>query len=238
MRASQTAYAVVLNRPRSFDMRIAQSALVFLLLATAPSESFAQIVIPYKDADNRHTAGRLDHAVPVATVIRSTDSAIALPDPEEGDGFVLGAAKLDLKDPEHPMVAFIITNAAQTPMPLSTVWVKEVRVNSRAEDGHIVMGCSTGPWLGTPGRGDTALQPGATISVEMPIAPRCPALGETVGFLVYLHSDGRAWVQAEYETLDARNAAYPNRVGPDPEAVEESAFLHRAWAKLLSLQQH
>jgi hypothetical protein len=219
-------------------MRIVHIALTSLLLGGAvPSVSFAQVVIPYTKAA-ASLVDRLDHSVPVATVVRSTDSAIGLAYPKPGDGFVLGSAKLDLKDPDHPMVAFTMTNGAQTPMLLSTVITSVWRVNSRAEDGHIAISCMTEPWLSKPGPADTGLQPGATISVEMPIAPRCgPGLGETVGFLVYLHSGGVAWVHAEYEELKARNEADPNRWGPDPAAVEESAFLHRAFEKLLSLSQ-
>jgi hypothetical protein len=220
-------------------MRIAYSAFVALMLVSAvPSVSFAQIVIPYSDADVRNV-DRLDHPVPVATVVPATESVIALDHPKTGDGFVLGAAKLDLKDPDHPMVVFSMTNAAQTPMMLSTVLVDILRVNSRAEDGAISIKCRTGPWLSRQGRGDTALQPGATITVEAPIAGRCPALGETVGFLVYLQSDGRAIVHAEVETIHALDAANPDRVGPYrlPRWVEENENLHKAFETLRSLSQ-
>jgi len=217
-------------------MRIAQSALIGVLLVPIPSVSSAQVVIPYTRAE-ANRVDRIDHAVPVATVIRSTDSAIALPYPEPGDGFVLGAAKLDLKDSDRPMVAFTMTNAAQAPMPLSDVIADVFRVNSRTEDGRIAIACMTGPWLGKPGRGDTALQPGTTVTVEVPIAGRCPALGETVGFLVYLHSNAKAWVHAEHEALQALNEAHPNRWGPSPQEIEQDAFLHKAFAKLVSLSQ-
>jgi hypothetical protein len=221
-------------------MRIAQSALMGVLLVTISSVSSAQVVVPYtKEAAN--LVDRLDHAVPVATVIRSTDTAIALPElphSEPGDGFFLGAAKLDLKNPDRPMIAFTMTNAAQTPMSLNDVIADIYRVNSRAEDGRIAIACMTGPWLGKPGRGDTVLPPGTTVSVEVPIAPRCgPGMGETVGFLVYLRSNAKALVRAEYEATQALNEADPNRWGPSPQAVEESAFLHKAYAKFVSLSQ-
>jgi len=64
-----------------------------------------------------NSADRLD-AVPVATVIRSSDVAIALPHAEQDEGFVLGRATLDLKDP----VVRSSRSAWQTPRTHSCGW--------------------------------------------------------------------------------------------------------------------
>ncbi|HEX5473069.1 MAG TPA: hypothetical protein VFX12_00295 [Vicinamibacterales bacterium] len=161
---------------------------MLLVACTVPSVSFAQVVIPCP-------AGReapLDHVVPVATVSRPGD-AMALADARQGDGFVLGAATLDLKDPACPRVAFTITNPTQRAIPWQDVTLHAVRVNAAPEDGALRIACS---WTLSMIRWepkDSAVQPGSTATLEMPIAGGCRALGSTVGFLVSIRSDGTFW---------------------------------------------
>ena len=185
-------------------MRMQTAVLTLLVTSAVPSVGFAQLVIPYTQSyDN--LVDRLDHVLPVATVTRPVDG-IALADPHPGDGFVLGGATLDLKNPDRPVVAFTMTNATEMPILLSTVYVHEVRVNLPSADGSVVVACSTSPWLSHPGQGDKALQPGATVSVRMPIAPRCgPTLGATVGFLVYLQAGGPSFAESR-STWDQHHA--------------------------------
>src|SRR5262249_12109469 len=144
---------------------------------------------------------------------------------------------LDLKDPEHPKVVFAIANGGQAPIPLSSVLIDERTINQRPEDGAIFVPCSASYFLSQPGRGDTTLQPGATITVTMPVGPHCPAIGPVVGFLVYLRGDGRAWNQAEYDAIKARNAQIPEARGPMPSTVEQNALLRKASVTMLSLSQ-
>src|ERR1044071_9964705 len=90
-------------------MRATYSLLATLLLLTpAPSLSFAQIVVPYAPGESAHVA-RLDHVVPVATVTR-LDDPITLANPKPGGDFVVGAAKMDIKDPAHPLIVFTVSN--------------------------------------------------------------------------------------------------------------------------------
>lgn len=166
-------------------MRIAYSVFGTLLMVSAiPSVSFAQVVIPY-ERDTANQAAPLERIVPVATVTLPAE-AIALNDPQVGHGFVIGAANLDLKDRAHPMVVFTISNTTQTAIPLSNVGFRSVRVNLRVADSRPSFSCGVWSQLSQPGPGDRALPPGAAITVTMPVAPMCPELGETVGFLVFL----------------------------------------------------
>jgi len=95
---------------------------------------------------------------------------------------------LDLKDRQHPIVVFKISNVAEKPIPLSEVGFRSVRVNLRLEDGQLLVSCGVWSHLSQPDPGDKALQPGAVITVSVPVPPMCPGRAETVGFLVYLES--------------------------------------------------
>ncbi len=179
-------------------MRIAYPAVLTLVVVTmVPSVSFAQIVIPYTEAEGNHT-DRLDQVLPAATVTRSTD-AITLADPHQGDGFVIGAAKVDIKDPDHPMLVITIGNGSETPIPLSSVGIHVATVNaSMGDSAALYVSCGYAGRLDSfvrrAGSPITTLQPGATVTMAMPAGPHCgpdrngprPA----VGFLVHVSSDG------------------------------------------------
>ena len=194
-------------------MRCVHTAVLTLLAASAvPSVAFAQIVIPYR---NFHSADRLDHALPVATVTRTGDP-IALVSPQAGDGFVLGAATLDLKDPDHPMIVFAISNGREMPIPLSRVGVNVRAVNAPADDGALLFVCGYSGYLTNIMMAhravsvDTTLQPGATLTVAMPVGPHCHPYadgrqqGPLVGFLVHLeYSDGPVNWGARHAEINA-----------------------------------
>jgi hypothetical protein len=158
-------------------MRIMKAAVLTLLAASAgPSVGFAQIVIPYTKAEESHV-DRLDHAVPVGTVTRTGDP-IALATPQPGDGFVLGAAKLDIKDPDHPMMVFTIGNGSGAPIPLSSVMVHVATVNTRVDDSAaLIVACGYGfgarltdiMTVHHAVSGDTTLRPGTTLTLAMPV---------------------------------------------------------------------
>ncbi|HEY3886408.1 MAG TPA: hypothetical protein VGL62_14440 [Vicinamibacterales bacterium] len=202
-------------------MRIACSAVFSVLaIGAAPSVGYAQIIIPYSPRQ-AESVDRVDQPVPVATVTPAGDP-IALAHPRRGNGFVLGAATLDLKDPDRPMIAFSIGNPTDSPVLLSTVYVDSVRVNQRADNGTLVLLCRFSPWLSRPGDANETLPPGAAVSVAMPIAPPCaPSAGATAGFLVYLES----------------GVTYPR---PDPRGAiaAERTILRGAFALLRSQAQH
>ena len=104
-----------------------------LLLSAVPSVSFAQIVVPYGHGYGNHVA-RLNHVVPVATVTPPGD-AITLSDPKPGVDLVLGTAKLDIKDPDHPMIVFTVSNRTERPIPPSSVDVHVASVYA-GKDGE------------------------------------------------------------------------------------------------------
>lgn len=177
-------------------MRIMQAAVLTLLVASAvPSVGFAQIVINTPHRWNH--VDRLDHVLPVATVTRTGDS-IALVKPQQGDGFVLGAAKLDIKDPDHPMIVYTISNGSETPIPLSRVDVHVVTVNALVDDSAALsVPCNYGGRLTSMmtesqrKSEDTTLRPGAAVTLAMPVGPRCGPDRDgrprpNVGFLVHL----------------------------------------------------
>jgi hypothetical protein len=215
-------------------MRIAYSGLITVLVASAlPSVGFAQIVIPYTKADSSRT-DRLDHAVPVATVTRTGD-AIVLGDPILGVGFVLGAAKLDIKDPGKPMIVFTMSNGSETPIPLSSVLVHVATVNALVDDSAaLFVPCGYGGRLTDMLRvhnvvsGDTTLRPGATVTLTMPVGPHCGPDKDgrprpNVGFLVHLIGDGTFWTDGN-----------PAQWGPQ---LPEDALLRSAFEKLRSKWQ-
>lgn len=179
-------------------MRIANSVFAVLLVGGAvPSVGFAQIVVPYTTAEAVHT-DKLDHVLPVATVTRSTD-AIKLAKPHDGDGFVIGAATVDIKDPDHPMLVFTISNGSESPIPLSSVDIHVATVNeSTGPSATLYVPCGYVGGLDSFARRAkspiTTLQPGAQLTVAMPAGPHCGAdrygPRPAVGFLVHVSSDG------------------------------------------------
>lgn len=194
-------------------MRIASPALTGLLLSLAvPSMTFAQILdIP---VPARSVVEHLDHVVPVASVTRA-DDPLTLLRAQRGDGFVLGDAQLDLKDPSYPKIAFTVTNSTTTPIPLMNIYVSDVRVTSLPQ-GTLRFVCKAivfalGRWAK-----ETALQPGAALTVEMGTAPRCGPEHETLGFLISIRGDGP-----------------PDRRGADA-VREEEALLAKAFTQLRS----
>src|SRR4051812_7941951 len=200
-------------------MRLGDCGLMGLLLVAVPSVSFAQVVVPCVRGDVTTTAN-----VPVAVVTRAND-AIAVADARPYDTFILGTATLDKRDTACTKVAFTMRNATDQPIPLTNVDLHGVRVNRRQTDGHLSTACSIG--VGPIDRRftrDTTLQPGATVTVEVPIARECPLLGDTVGFLVSIRSDGTTWVG------DGR----PVWPGPDPRTVQENALLQAAFGALIT----
>lgn len=195
-------------------MRIALSAFATLALAI-PSVCFGQIVIPYPGSFYR--VDRPDHPIPIATVTPAGD-VIGLDGAHQYGTFVIGAATLDLKDPNHPMIAFTLMNPTALPILLSSVYVDDVRANLR-DTGDLVLMCRSVPRLSHAGPADKTLQPGTWINVEMPIPPACGwNVGETAGFLVYLKS-GAGVITPETRT-------------------EEVVLLHSAFEKLRSQSQH
>lgn len=165
-----------------------------LLLSATPSISFAQIVVAYGNAN--HVAP-LKHLVPVATVT-APDEAIALADPKRGVDFVLGSAQLDIKDPNHPMIVFTVTNRTDRPIPPTSVNIQVASVFERDGQPRISICGSYGVLQNmlrnNPGSSaiETAtLAPGATVTMAMPVGPS-PCLvagGPSIGFLVHLTSD-------------------------------------------------
>jgi hypothetical protein len=167
-----------------------------LLLSSVPSVSFAQIVVPY-GSDGNHVA-RLDHVVPVATVTPPGD-AITLADPKPGDDLVLGAATLDIKDPNHPMIVFTVSNGTERPIPPSGVDVHVASIYAGKDGQPMVSLCGyMGPLSnllnqrGSSGIGNATLAPGATVTMSMPVGPSTCSRsgGPNVGFLVHLTSGG------------------------------------------------
>lgn len=187
-------------------MRMAYSLLLTPLAVTAaPSVGYAQVLVPCQPRDEA-----IKEAVPVATVTRLGD-AITLANAQQEDTFVLGAATLDMKDPKCTRIAFTMTNATDTPISLANVSLHGVRMTWTDSPLHgfpLKSACSI-----TVGSIDhriaknTTLQPGATLTVEMPIARGCPALGRTVGFFVSIRSDGTPWwsgdTSVEEQTAEA-----------------------------------
>jgi hypothetical protein len=219
-------------------MRITYSALITLMLASAvPSVGLAQVLSPFLGKTLREER-RLDHVVPVATVNLVGDM-VALADPRvvddpSGEPFVLGAASLDLRDPSHAKITFTMTNISSEPMPWDTVRF-DVRSVTRPDvvdrmrgAPALFIGCRIGR-LGLAGSPRELWQPGATVTVQVPIAPytNCTQGSELQGFLVYAGS-----VLPHPDLLLG-----PSAPGWDEAAAEEKALFHRAFEKLTSRTQ-
>jgi hypothetical protein len=180
-------------------MRMTYSALAaVLLLSAAPSASFAQIVIPYV-GDHATRVARLDHVVPVATVTPLND-ALTLANPKPGADFVLGAARLDIRDPARPMIVFTVSNGTESPLPPGSVHVEVATVYANRDGEPTVSICGYGAPLsnllnvaGLSGPANTPLQPGATVTMSMPVGPSNCVVGRPnvpLGFLVHLTGNG------------------------------------------------
>lgn len=174
------------------------SALVIVLLTAAPSASFAQIVVPYPQVEAPRVA-RLDHVVPVATVTPPGD-AITLANPKPGVDLVLGTATLDIRDSAHPMIVFTVRNGSQSPIPPSSIDVHVATVHATRDGAPTVSICGTMGLLsgllerpGSSGLANATLQPGAAVTMAMPIGPTNCVVGQSnvpLGFLVHLTSAG------------------------------------------------
>jgi hypothetical protein len=118
-----------------------------------------------------------------------------------------------------------MTNVADAPVLLTNVSLHGVRMNlsdSPAQGLPLKSICSTDvASIDHRMVKDTTLQPGATITVEMPVARGCPALGRTVGFLVSIRSDGTHW--------------WGPGEAPVQEQTEEAARLRKAFQALIAL---
>jgi hypothetical protein len=208
-------------------MRVTYSALIALLVASAvPSVGWAQVLTPFAGARNDQ---RLDHVVPVATVNLVGDM-VALADARivqdpSGEPFVLGAATLDLRDPSHAKIVFTMTNTSETPIPWNTVALKVARVTLLPDNGRLFFGCSLSGRAGHRG----TWQPGARVTVQVPIAPNANCLllrkSEPEGFLVY----------AGRELPHPDLLAGPDDAGWREVGRRENALFLRAFEKLRSL---
>ena len=183
-------------------MRIAYSTVMTLLLGSAvPAIGLAQVLTPFSD---QHPAHRLDRLVPVATVnlvgdVVALDDPLVVDDPT-GEPFVLGAASLDLRDPSHAQIVFSMTNASSEPIPWNTVELTVRRVTPvPVEDQNkgapaLFFGCRHGALAGHASRPTSpkgAWQPGATVTVQVPVADDCLRRFEKadpLAFLVYAGS--------------------------------------------------
>lgn len=181
-------------------MRMTYSAVgTILALSSIPSVSFAQIVVPYPQAKPNHVA-RLDHAVPVATVTPPGD-AITLANPKPGAGFVLGTATMNMKDPDHPMIVFRVSNGSESAIPPSNVVLHVLTVYARRDGSPTVNICGYMSPLsglldrpGSAGRQSATMKPGVTITMAVPTGPSNCVVGRPsvpLGFLVGLTSDGQ-----------------------------------------------
>ena len=184
-------------------MRIAYSTVMTLLLVSAiPAIGLAQVLSPFRDTDQREH--RLDRLVSVATVnlvgdvVALADSRVV--DDPTGEPFVLGAATLDLRDPSHAQIVFSMTNASTEPIPWNTVELSVRRVTPVPLDDQIkgapaLFFCAHGALAGHPSRPTSpkgAWQPGATVTVQVPVADDCFRRSEAadpLAFLVYAGSE-------------------------------------------------
>jgi hypothetical protein len=192
----------------------AYSAVVIILAMSASSSvGMPQVVAPFGDMARFDT--HLDHVVPVA-VVAYVNSPFTLADPRSvqqeppDEPLVLGTATLDLRDRAHTKFVFTMTNASKIPIPWSTVELLEER-GGLSTDNRFVFSC---PLAGRVDRYGT-WQPGATVTIRIPIVGNCPL--EPQGFVVLV------------QKTDA------------PEYAEQTAkigtVLRKAFEKLLSQSQ-
>ena len=210
-------------------MRIAYSALIAMVATAVPSIGMAQDLKPFPSHRNQ----ALDHVVPVAT-LSPLGEPMALADgrpvqDEPGESFVLGTAILDLREPAHAKIVFAMTNATQMPMPWSTVSLRVVRATLLPDDGGPFFGCQISGRAGHQGD----WQPGATVTVELPIAPNGNCLkdrkSEPQAFLVFVQSTGTP----RYARQSGQDRAELNRTWNG-----DKALLRTAFEKLTSPGQH
>jgi len=166
---------------------------------------------------------------PVAT-LNLVGDMVALADARivqdpSGEPFVLGAATLDLRDPARAKIVFTMRNASDMPMPWNTVELSVRRVTLLPDSDRLFFGCALS---GRAGRQGT-WQPGATVTVQVPIAPNANCLrlrkSEPEGFLVYAGS-----VLPHPDVL-----AGPDDAGWKEVGRRENALFRRAFEKLRSL---
>lgn len=174
-------------------MRRACSGIVTLLAmcAVPPIDGAQQAVTVFDNTP--HDRQRLEHPVPVATVSRVGDivalgDARIVPNPP-GEPFVVGAATLNVSDPSHPRIGFTMTNTTPQPVDLSAVFVEANTMGADIQGNIRPLGGLSG-LAGSPS-GTEQLQPGATITVAMPIPPMAVSAcylddkyGKRWGFLV------------------------------------------------------
>jgi hypothetical protein len=183
-------------------MRIAYSAFATMLLVSAvPSVSFAQMLVPYTQVEASRVA-RLDHVVPVATVTPPGDAiTLADPKPKPDVDLILGTATLDIRDPDHPMIVFTVSNGTDGPIPPSSVHVHVATVYASRDGAPVVSLCGYSGSLqslllnhpGSSGLVNPTLAPGAKVTMAIPVGPTNCAVGRPnvpLGFLVHLSSDG------------------------------------------------
>jgi hypothetical protein len=188
--------------------------VVILLAGSAvPSVGSAQVLT----LQPLRYASSLDHAVPVATVSLVGDivalGGARIVEDSYGEPFVLGGATLDVSVPSRAKVVFTMTNATETPIPLRDVMVYErtmLSASSKYLRGVTVgaphMPLSASGWRAALPRSGEELQPGASLTVEVPISSPVCDKGECQadGFIVFVgreppHGDrstdpnGRAW---------------------------------------------
>jgi hypothetical protein len=165
--------------------------------------------------------------VPVATVNLVGDM-VALADPlvvedPGGEPFVLGTATLDLRDPAHAKIVFTMTNASDRPVPWNTVEVSVRRITLLPDNDRLFFGCGLSGRAAQQG----TWAPGATVTVQVPIAPNVNCLttpSEPQGFLIYA---GRALPHPDL-------TAGPDHPGWSQVTRRENALFLRAFEKLRS----
>lgn len=194
-------------------MRIAYPALMSLLLTSAaPTNALAQVLtLPAYAYPHQRP---LEHAVPVATAslvgdVVTLEGARIVQD-SYGEPFVLGAATLNLSTPSQPKIVFTMTNDTEVPIPLKDVLIYERTIVSAQSLRGVTVGAPFMPMSAAgwgPGRYPEGeqLQPGASLTVEVPLSPFGPESANPIGFVVFVgrklpHGDesmdptGRAWI--------------------------------------------
>ena len=232
-------------------MRVAYPALMSVLLASAaPTHALAQVIsLPAYAYPHPRP---FDRAVPVATVslvgdVVTLEGARIVQD-AYGDPFVLGAATLNLSSPSQPKIIFTMTNRTEVAIALKDVLVYERTMISAQSLRGVTVGAPFMP-MGAAGWGPGGypegelLQPGANLTVEVPLSPFGPESANPIGFVVFVgrklpHGDpsmdptGRAWIG------DTRPAHADTSGAPAGRAwLGENPLFTRAFLALLSQGQ-